>query len=90
MLITAMLAMSLHLTPIPVQFDDGGPVYRRGNPEYHRRGPVPQIRGPGWGPEMHPCIYDGDCGGPKYQDRVPQGYPMPRYEDPRGRYYEDY
>ncbi len=93
-MITAKIAITLLQLTIPVQYDwpyGGPPMWDRDyrNPEYHRRGPVPQIRGPGGGPEFEPCIRRGDCYGPKYQDRIPQGYRTPPYYDPRRRYEED-
>ena len=88
-MITAKIALTLLQLAAPIQYG-GPPMWDRGydNPEYRRyRAPVPPIRGPGGGPQVEPCIYRGDCYGPKYQDRIPQGYRMPRFPD---RYdYED-
>src|SRR6266704_5520335 len=64
-------------TPAFAQYLDT-PMWDRNydNPEYRRyRAPVPQQRGPSRGPQVDPCIYHGDCMGPKYQDRVPMGPP---------------
>jgi len=83
-MITAKVAITLLQLTIPAQYYPAPPMWDRGydNPEYQRyRRPVPQIRGPGGGPEVEPCIRRGDCYGPKYQDRMPRGYPMPRYPD---------
>ncbi len=75
-------------TPALAQYDVPYPPMwdlNRSNPEYRRyRSPVPQQRGPGRGPQVNPCIYYGDCYGPKYQDRMPQGPyapPMPPFPD---------
>lgn len=79
----ALVTLVTLIVPAKAQYDyPGPPMWDRGydNPEYRRqRRPVPQIRGPGRGPEVDPCIYHGDCMGPKYQDRIPQGYPIPPY-----------
>jgi len=78
----ALLALS---TPALAQYDDyDRPVVRRGYPEYQgQRRAVPPIRGPGYGPQVDPCIVRGDCYGRKYDDRVPQGYQVPPFPGDR-------
>lgn len=81
------ILLLLIVTPARAQFYDGPPPgwdWRDNNPEYRQfrnREPLPQQRGPGRGPEVEPCIYHNDCMGPKYQDRVPQGYRRPPFPD---------
>ncbi len=74
---------------IPAQYGyPGPPMWDRGrNPEYDReRPPFPPPRR--WGPQGEPCIYRGDCRGPR-PDNPPYG--MPRFPGPPDRYdmYED-
>lgn len=62
----------------PVQYG-GPPMWDRGpNPEYRRPRPLPPGRP--YGPQMGPCIYHGDCRGPRDREfNDPRPYPMPRY-----------
>ena len=68
-------------TPALAQYP-GPPMWDRDydNPEYRRPRPMPEPRR--YGPQYEPCIYRGDCRGPKYQERVPMGPPrMPPFPD---------
>ena len=87
-----MIAAKIAFTLLQLVQYGGPPMWDRGydNPEYRTyRRPVPPIRGPGGGPEVEPCIRRGDCYGPKYQDRIPRGYPIPPYQYPPERRFDD-
>lgn len=81
------IALTLLSLTTPVQYG-GPPMWDRdyGNPEYRRERPMPPPRP--YGPQMGPCIYHGDCRGPRDRDfRDQRPYGMPPY--PPGRRYDD-
>jgi hypothetical protein len=86
-MLTAKIALTLLQLTTPIQY--GGmppwPDPRDWGPEeQQRRMPPPRH----WGPQMEPCIYRGDCRGPRYQS--PYGMPpyIPRTRP--DRYEPDY
>ncbi len=70
---------------------DGPPMWDRGEPywdqrRWENRQPPPRR----WGPQKDPCIYFGDCRGPRDRDlNDPRPYPMPPDPFPPPRY-DDY
>jgi hypothetical protein len=79
-----LLVAALLLASCPAYAQYGGPPmwdrnYRDwGWQERERRLPEPRR----YGPQMEPCIYYGDCRGPRPVYRMPPfRYPPPRYED---------
>jgi len=83
MLRTSIVLFSLIATPALSQYG-GPPIWDRdyGNPEY-RRALRPPPPGTPYGPQYEPCIYRGDCRGPRYRNfGNPYRYPpYPRYDD---------
>ena len=63
-MLTAKIAILFQLA-IPAQYG-GPPMWDRGyeNPEYRRV--VPRTPPRRFGPQFEPCIYGGDCRGPRY------------------------
>jgi len=78
-----LLAILLSIaTPAFAQYG-GPPMWDRNYQDWgpdERRQRLPEPRR--YGPQFEPCIYRGDCRGPKYQERIPMGPPrMPPYPD---------
>lgn len=76
-------AFAIAMSTADAQRYPGPPMWDRGpNPEYRRERQMPPPRP--YGPQMGPCIYHGDCRGPRDRDfNDPRPYPMP----PRREYY---
>jgi len=83
----ALLALSA--APAYAQYDEydppygGPPMWSRNRRDYE---PPPRR----YGPQFGPCIYYGDCGGPKWgdpYDRTPPGMPPFRLPPPPSRRY---
>src|SRR6267154_576032 len=78
----ALALCALSPAPLVAHGGYGGPpMWDRGpNPEYRR----PRIIPPGrpYGPQYGPCIYHGDCRGPRDRDfNDPRPYPIPPRRD---------
>jgi|SRR5882672_12341066 len=78
---------TLSAAPVYAQYDGppygGPPMWSRNRRDYE---PPPRR----YGPQFGPCIYYGDCGGPKWgdpYDRTPPGMPPFRLPPPPSRRY---
>lgn len=82
----ALTTLVLLIEPAIAQPYPGPPMWSRNRRDYEPR-PRP------YGPQMVPCIYYGDCGGPKWGDPYDRSVPgMPPFRlppPPSRRYYWD-
>lgn len=80
LLIAAGLLYAFGIVPASAQYGGGWGIYGPyGRPPEGAYGPprLPRPRPAPWGPQMEPCIYRGDCRGPRYEFRRP----APRFSD---------
>jgi hypothetical protein len=85
LLLTTTLAITL-ISPTLAQYYGGPPMWdRRRDPrEEEYRWPRTHI-----GPQMVPCIYYGNCRGPRYEEDPEESWRRPRSRYPQPRYWED-
>jgi hypothetical protein len=75
-----VLLALLTAAPANAQYGGGWGIYGPyGRPPRGAYGPPPPPRR--YGPQMEPCIYEGDCRGPRY-DTGPSGPAMPPFRLP--------
>jgi hypothetical protein len=76
-----MIMLALCCLVTEVQYGGGWGIYGPyGRPPRGAYGPPPPPRH--WGPQPGPCIYEGDCRGPRYDDEPRGPPPMPPFRMP--------